>query len=110
MLGVNSIWKFSSNLSSGVVNLSGAAPLPYRDLAYQSPAKMNVNKSLIFPNNPLDLNISPYYPRTLARLAMTAALGVLPQSVGSVINDLLVEFSIYQSPASRSTYTLCENE
>ena len=71
---------------------------------------INVNKSLIFPNNPLDLNIPPYYPPTLARLAMTAALGVLPQSVGSVINDLLVEFSIYQSPASRSTYTLCENE
>ena len=71
---------------------------------------MNVNKSLIFPNNPLGLNISPYYPRTLAHLAMTAALGVLPQSVRSVINDLLVEFSIDQSPASHPTSTLCENE
>lgn len=71
---------------------------------------MNVNKSLVTLKNSLDLNIPSYYPRTLSHLAMTAALGVLPQSVGSVINDLLVEFSIYQSPASRSTYTLCENE
>ena len=71
---------------------------------------MNVNKILIFPNNPLDLNSSTYYFRTLARFAVTAALGALLQSVGSVVHYILLVFSIDRSPASHPTSTLCENE
>ena len=99
--------------ASGLFNLSGAAPLTYSDFAYQLAATMNVNKSLVAPKNELDSNIPSYYPRTLACLdmtAMTAASGVLPQSVGSVIDDLLAELLIDQSPASRPTSTFCETE
>ena len=74
---------------------------------------MKLNNSLILLNNSLDLNIPPCDPRMLACLgmtAMTAVSGVLPQSVGSVINDLLVELLIDQSPASPSTPTFCETE
>ena len=110
---VAAVAKLAYTKMPGLFNLSGAAPLTYSDFAYQLAATMNVNKSMIAPKSALDLNIPPYYPRALTCLdmtGMTAASGVLPQSVVSVISDLLMEFSIYQSPAIRSTYTLCENE
>lgn len=97
--------------ASGIFNISGAQTLSYSDFAYQLAAAMNVNIGLINPKNSLDLNFPSYYPRTLKSLGMLAMIspsGILPQSVRSVIVDLLVEFSIEQSSTNHAYPTLSE--
>ena len=109
---VNAIAKLTSAGVSGLFNLSGTISLSYSDFAYQLAAAMKVNKGLIAPKNSLDLNIPAYYPRTLASLgmmAMTAVSGIVPQSVGSVIDDLLLEYSIERSLTNQSHSTLSKD-
>ncbi len=97
--------------ASGIFNISGAQPLSYSDFAYQFAAAMNVNLGLIAPENSLDLNFPSYYPRalkSLGMLAMTSPSGILPQSVRSVIDDLIVEFFNEQSLTNHSYPALSE--
>ena len=81
---------------TGIFHLSGGAQVSYAEFAIALARSMGAARSLVVPVHSAELSVPAFYPQRqpcLEMLSTTSLLGVKAQSLQSVIDDLLVEFT-----------------
>jgi len=93
---LNAILTVALQRCSGILHLSGKSALTYSDLMYQICAAMRLDTELVVPMDASSTNIPRILTRNKFSLGMattTASIDIRPQSITSVVTDLMEEYA-----------------
>ena len=93
---LNAILTVALQRCSGILHLSGKSALTYSDLMYQICAAMRLDTGLVVPMDASSTNIPRILTRNKFSLDMattTASIDIRPQSITSVVTDLMEEYA-----------------